>query len=313
MPTSATLNGVPRGPARRIIRAGRWAAFANVVILAVQAVALAAEPRAVTDDGRLKRDLVVAPGGGSLLLTVQHEPSLLRLERWRLAEQRWDVLHPDATKSEFEPALSRDGQLLAYVQSRGNLSLAVMIENLATGAKADVPPVGGFCGYSSPAISPDGQTIAYSFPDAGRQRILGVRPDAKGTQVLVDSLGVNNWPDFSPDGRWLAFGSSRDGNFELYRQDLRTGSVEPLTDSPGIDARPRFSPDGSRLAFVSHRDGNAEIYILTLADRALRRVTQHPERDDFPAWHPDGRQLYFIGERDGRFDVYLVAAAPDGR
>lgn len=39
-------------------------------------------------------------------------------------------LHPDETRSEFDPALTADGRWLSFVQSRGNLSLALVVKDL---------------------------------------------------------------------------------------------------------------------------------------------------------------------------------------
>ncbi|OYW14988.1 MAG: hypothetical protein B7Z55_15350, partial [Planctomycetales bacterium 12-60-4] len=207
----------------------------------------------VSQDGRLKRDLVVLPGGDELLCTVQESPSLLKLMKVRLADDVWTPLHPDETRSEFEPAISRDGALAVYVQNRGNLALAVVFESLTMKEQFEIPPAGGFCGYSAPAIAPDGRTVVYSFAEGGRQRILACSPRGTDRRPLVDTDGVNNWPDFSPDGKWIVFASSRDDDFEIYRLELATGRQQRLTESPGLDIRPRFSPDGKQVAFVSRR------------------------------------------------------------
>lgn len=267
---------------------------------------LAAESSAeeiVSRDGRFKRDLVVLASGEELLCTVQESPSLLKLMKVHLADDTWTPLHPDATRSEFEPAIAKDGSLAVYVQNRGNLALALVFESLTNKEQFEIPPAGGFCGYSAPAITPDRRTIVYSFADGGRQRLIATTPKGTDRRPLVDTEGVNNWPDFSPDGKWLAFGSSREDDFEIYRLELATGKQERLTESPGLDVRPRYSPDGKRIAFVSRRDGNPEIYLLDLAPRSLSRLTDHPEVDDYPAWHPDGRSLFAIGERDGAYRI----------
>ena len=55
-------------------------------------------------------------------------------------------VHPDETRSEFEPACSPDGRYLAFVQSRGNLSLALVIRDTMKNKDAEVKPAGGFSG-----------------------------------------------------------------------------------------------------------------------------------------------------------------------
>lgn len=283
--------------------------LAAVAGLGFGQILTAAEPIRLTTDGRVKRDPVFSkPDGSELLFVVLDRPKQLRLMKLTLASGKAESLHPDETRSEFEPAVSRDGRFLAFVQNRGNLSLAMVIKDLMAGTQADVPPGGGFSGMHSPAIAPDNSRVLYSYPEEGRQHLFSVGIDAKNPTRLVDSSGVNNWPSFSPDGRHVVFSSTRDGDYDLYVMKSDGTDVRRLTDSPKQDIRPRWSPDGRRIVFTSNRDGNYEIYLIAPDGAGLSRVTNHPEQDDFAAWSPDGRRLVFVAERDGHQD--LVAFEP---
>ena len=267
----------------------------------------AAEPIRLTTDGRVKRDPVFSkPDGSELLFAVLDRPKQLRLMKLTLASGKVESLHPDETRSEFEPAVSRDGRFLAFVQNRGNLSLAMVIKDLMNGHQVDVPPGGGFSGMHSPAIAPDNLRVLYSYPEDGRQHLFSVGIDAKNPTRLVDSSGVNNWPSFSPDGQQVVFSSTRDGDYDLYVMKSDGTDVRRLTDSPKQDIRPRWSPDGRRIVFTSKRDGNYEIYSVAPDGSGLSRVTNHPEQDDFATWSPDGRRLVFVAERDGHQDLVSV-------
>ena len=268
--------------------------------------ATAAGPVQLTTDGRLKRDPIFAEQGQEILFAVQESPVLLQLTRLRLADGSQSPIHPDQTKAEFEPTLSADGRYLAYVQSRGNLSLALVVEDLKERKLAEVPPAGGFAGMSSPAIAPDNSRVLYSFADGGRQQLYSASVLAQDRKVVTDSQGINNWPSFSPDGKLLASGSTRDGNYDAYVMNADGSNVRKLTDTPVQDIRPRFSPDGRQLAFTSNRDGNYEIYVMRTDGTHVRRVTENSERDDYPAWHPDGRRLVLVSEHSGRHDLFLI-------
>jgi TolB protein len=244
------------------------------------------------------------------MYVVQERPVQFRLMRLKLADLSTVPVHPEQNKTEFEPALSSDGNVLAYVQSRGNLSLALMIHDARSGKTAEVPPGGGFSGPRSPAISPDATRVLFSYPEQGRQRIYSVNLEARDQKTIIDSEGVNNWPDFSPDGRRIVFSSTRDDDYEIYTALADGSDVRRLTHSPRQDIRPRFSPDGSRIAFMSSRDGNYEIYVMHADGSEVRRVTDNPESDDYPAWHPDGKRLMIVSERAGRHDLYLVDCPP---
>ncbi len=269
----------------------------------------AAEPICLTTDGRVKRDPVFSkPDGSELLFAVLDQPKQLRLMKLTLASGKVEPLHPDETRSEFEPAVSRDGRYLAFVQNRGNLSLALVIKDLMTGTQADIPPGGGFSGMHSPAIAPDNSRVLYSYPEEGRQHLFATGIDAKQPTRLVDSSGVNNWPSFSPDGRQVVFSSTRDGDYDLYVMKSDGTDVRRLTESPKQDIRPRWSPDGRRIAFTSNRDGNYEIYVIAPDGTGLARITNHVEQDDYACWHHESRRLVIVSERDGHHDLWLVDA-----
>lgn len=288
----------------------RWMMLlATYVGLGSGQLLIAAEPIRLTTDGRVKRDPVFSkPDGSELLYVVLDRPKQLRLMKLTLANGKVEPLHADETRSEFEPAVSRDGRFLAFVQNQGNLSLALVIKDLMTGTQADVPPGGGFSGMHSPAIAPDNSRLLYSYPEDGRQHLFAVGIDAKKPRRLVDSSGINNWPSFSPDGQLVVFSSTRDGDYDLYVMKSDGTDVRQLTDSPKQDIRPRWSPDGRRIAFTSNRDGNYEIYLIALDGNGLTRVSKHPEQDDYATWSPDGRRLVFVAERDGHQDLVAVDA-----
>lgn len=268
---------------------------------------IAAEPIRLTTDGRVKRDPVfLKPDGSELLFSVLDQPKQLRLMKLTLASGKVEPLHSEETRSEFEPAVSRDGRYLAFVQNRGNLSLALVIKDLTTGTQAEVPPGGGFSGMHSPAIAPDNSRVLYSYPEEGRQHLFAAGIDAKLPTRLVDSSGINNWPSFSPDGRQVVFSSTRDGNYDLYVMKSDGTDVRRLTESPKQDIRPRWSPDGRRIAFTSNRDGNYEIYVIAPDGSGLARITHHVEQDDYACWHQESHRLVIVSERDGHHDLWLV-------
>lgn len=269
--------------------------------------ASAAEPQRLTMDGRVKRNPVLLnPSGTELLYVLHDKPNRLRLMKLSLKDGQSTPLHPDETRSEFEPAVSVDGRYLAYVQNRGNLSLAMVVHDLIENKITELPPGGGFSGMHSPTFTRDNSQILFSYPEDGRQSIFSVDLDCKNRQTVVASAGVNNWPHCSSDGKRLVFSSTRDDDYELYVSNVDGSHLQRLTTSPKQDIRPKFSPDGSRIAFTSGRDGNYNIYVMGTDGNNLTPVTTHAEHDDYAAWHPDGKHLIVVSERSGQFDLFLV-------
>ena len=271
-------------------------------------IAVADEPRRLTLDGHVKRDPVFANREGSeLIFTMLQKPTQLRLMKLNLKSGSVAAVHPDETRSEFEPTVSADGRYLAFVQNRGNLSLALVIKDLVENKQVDIPPQGGFSGMHCPTIAPDLSRVIYSYPEDGRQHLFECNIQAENRRRLVDSEGVNNWPHFASDGKRVVFGSSRDDDFEIYSMRPDGTDATRLTRSTGQDIRPKFSPDGKRIAFTSNRDGNYEIYLMQSDGSDVRRLTNHPEQDDCVCWHPDGRSLIVVSERAGRHDLYQIS------
>jgi TolB protein len=262
-------------------------------------------PQRLTHDGQQKADPVFLRGGDELVFTAHERATQMSLMRLNLASGSVERLHPQAKTTEFEAAFSPDGRYYAFVQSRGNLSLKLVIRDTKENKDVEFDPGGGFAGMHRPSIAPDGSRVVFSIPALGGQQIASVNRQGRDRKHLTQ-VGLNNWPAYSPDGNLIAFGSSRDGNYEIYVMDADGRHPRRLTRSPGMDVRPAWSPDGKRIAFTSNRDGNYEIYVMNADGSAVRRVTHHPDRDDYPAWHPDGKRLVIVSERGGQSDLYLI-------
>ncbi|HQU44017.1 MAG TPA: hypothetical protein PK867_14455 [Pirellulales bacterium] len=259
----------------------------------------------------MKMDPVFVNQGKDLVFTVLETPTQTSLMRLRLDDGSQERLHPKASTAEFEAAFSSDDRYCAYVQSRGNLSLRLVIHDTRDDKESVFEPGGGFAGMRHPSISTTARRVVFSMPGSGGQQIFSSDLRGEDRKDLTQGDGLNFWPSFSPDGGTIAFGSSRDGDFDLYLMNADGSHVRRLTDAPGRDMRPAWSPDGRRIAFTSARDGNPEIYVIDADGSGLLRITHDAEQDDFACWHPDGRRLAMVSERSGKFDVYLVDAATE--
>lgn len=261
------------------------------------------EPDRLTADGRAKFDPVFV-SGGEVVYTVLESPVQMRLMRLRFGEGPPARLHPDATTSEFEATFTADGAAYAFVQSRGNLNMKLMIRE-AAGRDAVFDPGGGFAAVRRPSFHPRGERVCFGLPAPTGQEIVGVGRDGKDRKTLTAG-GVNNWPAYSPDGTRIAFCSSRDGGFDLYVMDADGTGLRRIAQLAGMQARPAWSPDGRRLAFTWNRAGTYEVHAVNLDGTGRVPLTGGAERSDYPAWHPDGGSVVFVGERGGRFDLYRV-------
>ncbi len=82
----------------------------SIAALAAACTALAAPPKRLTHDGRLKQDPRFVDGGKAIVYAAAKDPIIMQLLRLDLESGRSVPLDPKAATSQFEPALSPDGR-----------------------------------------------------------------------------------------------------------------------------------------------------------------------------------------------------------
>lgn len=152
---------------------------------------------------------------------------------------------------ETMPALSRDGQRIAYISGASGLPRLWLAASDGSGAAPAAPTFGaGFALDASPSWAPDGGRLAFTSTERGSPDVFGLVPS--GTPALLAGGGTLELePAFSPDGRFLAFTSDRAGGgvTRIYRMELATGVVTQLTFGTLSVGQPAWTADG-RLVFT---------------------------------------------------------------
>ncbi len=274
-------------------------------LLTSASVLHAAEPIRLTTDGGTKSDPAFVAKGEEIVFTSLDLPTLLTLKRLKLADKTVDRLHPSAVTSEYESSHTADDGFYAFIQSRGNLNMRLVIRESKTGKETVFDAGGGFASVRRPTFHPSGDRVAFAIPAPTGQEIASVNREGKDRKQLA-SGGINSWPAYSPDGKRLLFSSSRDGDFDLYAADADGTQPKRVLKLPGMQSHAAWSPDGRRIAFASNHGDNHDLYVVNADGAGLKQLTAHPERDDYPAWHPDGKRIVFVGERKGKTDLYLL-------
>jgi len=134
-----------------------------------------------------------------------------------------------------------------------------------------------------PAISPDGQTILFSY----KGDIYKVAA-AGGTAIpLTISEAYEFSPVWSHDGKSIAFASDRYGNFDVFVMPATGGEARRLTFHSGREIPSSFSADDKMVIFSAHRqdlvtDGQfpvgvmSELYSVPVAGGKINQLLPIP-------------------------------------
>ncbi len=103
---------------------------------------------------------------------------------------------------------------------------------------------------ASPAVSPDGSRIAFSWIG----EIWSANLDGSDLKRLTNHSAVDSQPKFSPDGSQIAFVSQRTGSSQIFLMPVDGGAPEQVTfHSEGYRLQDWF-PDGRALLATGRRD-----------------------------------------------------------
>ena len=148
---------------------------------------------------------------------------------------------------------------------------------------------------SSPALSPDGATIALSW----RGDIWTVPATGGSVTRLTTSPGFDNFPEFSPDGKQLAFCSDRNGGLQIFLLPKDGGTpVQYSFHSEGYRLE-SWCADGKGFLVTAKRD-----HFWRHSERTFRLENKIDPVDELlfdahseqPAISPDGKKVLFIRE-----------------
>ncbi len=162
----------------------------------------------------------------------------------------------------------------------------------------------------SPAISPDGRSVAFTAGVAGKRQVF-VRLIAGGAPLQITHDTVDHeFPRWSPDSSSI-----------LYFSPAVSGAVQgSIWEIPELGGVPRRVVNSVRGADVSPIDGRLAFF--RLANQHIQLVTAPMDGSTldvvaefapatyylYPRWSPDGRWIAFQRGDSIRFDIFVVPA-----
>ena len=141
---------------------------------------------------------------------------------------------------------------------------------------------------TSPAWSPDGQTIAF-VSDRQRFRQPGIylyNIESREVKSLPFEGKYSSAPRWSPNGRQLLFEAQQEKYFQIFKYNLDTDQIQQLTFGPFNSEQPDWSPNGQQIVFSSRRGGVHKLYFMSAYGGRTIRVTNQPAgvAETAPAW-----------------------------
>jgi tricorn protease len=113
---------------------------------------------------------------------------------------------------------------------------------------------------SQPCLTPDGQTVVFSF-----EGDLWKGDTKTGQSVRLTAMtGYETSAKVSPDGKWIAFTGRQYGNADVFLMPVNGGDIKQLTYHSGNDDVSSWSWDSKYIYFSSNRMGQQSGFIRKL-------------------------------------------------
>jgi len=222
-----------------------------------------------------------------------------------------------------QPAVcwTRDGQSLYVVQWAKAQPPFIAVVPAAGGAVRRVtqPPAGSH-GDSSPAISPDGATLAFVRQSSDEAEHDNDRDVGRGSDIFVSDLSGSNLRRltfenttirgiaWSADGRDVIYAANRVDQHKLWRVAASGGSPRNVLASGRNPAFPAVAPGGHRLAFTETPALDAIWRIDLTASNprsSARLLIRSDGREYAPSWSPDGKRIANISSQTGNLEIWV--------
>ncbi len=121
---------------------------------------------------------------------------------------------------------------------------------------------------SQPCLTPDGQTVIFSFEgDLWKANIK----DGNASR-LTAMQGYETNARVSPDGKWIAFTGRQYGNADVFLMPVDGGDIKQLTFYSGTDEVSSWSWDSKYIYFTSNRDSRQSSYKVSINGGTAQRV-----------------------------------------
>jgi len=209
---------------------------------------------------------------------------------------------------ETEPAISPQGDVVAYVSNEASASDLFQIDALRSSSPIRLTTEEG--PKHDPTWLADGRRVFFTWERRpGRPEIWWVPRNGGRPATLF--LEDAEHPAVSPDGQHIAF-VRRDhtGDRRIFVAGFSAAGIAEarqlttLSDGLWDHREPAWSPDGRTICYSAHHG----LWTIPVADGRARLITQETTKDTDPVWSNDEHFVYFTSTRDGLTSLWRVPA-----
>lgn len=268
-------------------------------------------------------DIVVPPPEQNTAYDVLYEETDPILNRARIAVRN---LQSGATTGVFGlsiiggmPAATSDGSRVVYVAlTNGNSDYD--FQDLWTVVRGGSPQriILAEGAEHSPALSPDGQRVAYiKLDENGDGRLFVASVNGQNERMVTPAINYAavirySAPSWSPDGTRLLFSAGEPGRLHLWTSKVDGTGLQQLTSASISDIDGAWSPNGNAIAFTRTASPASSQIVLKNLITGAERTFAFGFRNRFPAWSPDGLRLAFVSNMEDNLDLELYTMRADG-
>jgi len=197
---------------------------------------------------------------------------------------------PTGAISYIDPAWSKDGKWLAYVQTDNSVSQAsIYVQQYDISTATD-----GNVALGSPILIADGTGGRHNRHPSWKYNGTGIAYDSDAFGPSIDLWTV----DVSLDAV-AHTGTVNEASRTRHQLGLETDEVTRAILNGKAEFKPAWSPDGSKIAYVTNRFGAFQIQLLTPTANGLGESVAPLEANpalithDNPSWSSNGLDLYY--------------------
>ena len=225
-------------------------------------------------------------------------------------------LETSGKKWHLYPAISTDGQTIAFVEGTGARDLRLVIKS------SDKKEVFGDQGFQlQPRFAKNNNVVFFSKYIDGQNKIVkydlgSIRKSVSPTliegykhynvkpQVLTSSAGF--FPAPFMDGEKVIYQRNTDQLREIVILNLLDNTEEVIDEGMA----PSLSKDERFVAYTKKHQDNWDIFVYDLLKKTVRKVTSNADRDFSPSFDVDNTLIYTSDRlENGIFSIYSQSFA----